>query len=553
MTFVGSIRADVTKTVFISGALVAVVAAACASPTPPGVDFGEGTRFVEAVADSQDDVGQGASIAYAADGTPYVSYFGFAAELEEGEIPLSRPVGTPFLPAVLLTSVSPEGVFTRGAVAQLDAEFQPSGVEPAFRPAKIPGLDVTPENANGTAVAVAGDGSVHVAWTSGNGVFHAVAKPGSDSVVTTVFELGFPVSQAGPVGRPSIAIDSTNQPWIAFGVTDGSDVTIDVATPDGEGWAVQDAATAGRCNGCPPPLPTAIVAPGDVPMVAFGDPVDSSVYAARLDGDEWVEELVESGASGAGMAGAVDDESAYLTFYGEAEVRLATWDGAGWTTESAAESTDPQEVSGLTAPTTGVTAREGSVWVTWQDNLGIHLIERLEGGPFTEVPVTGASAGTTPAVAASTESEGVVTLVWYEPATQDLHLGVWGDPDEILVANPSPVPTVSIAPPSAEGCGDDGKIDLEIVGTSANVFDKNCLVGPASQPFEVTFNNEGGTHNFQVLPEVGSTEVIDGTELVAGPVKQVLPLELEGADYYFQCLAHPTTMFGTLAVVKGAK
>jgi plastocyanin len=542
----------VTKRLSFVGALLVVVATACSSPTPPGANFGEGQRFIVAVVDSQDDVGQGASVTTAEDGTPFISYFGFPDELDEGEVAAPRPVGTPFLPAVLLTSVASDGVFTRGAVAQLDAEFQPNGIEPAFRPAKIPDLDLTKENANGSDIAVAADGTVHVVWTSGNGVFHAVAAPGADSVVSTVFELDLTVSQAGPVGRPSVALDAAGAPVIAFGETDGADVIVHLATQDGDAWALQDVATV-ECSGCPPPLPTAIVGPGDAPVVAYGNPVDGVVYAATPDGDDWVTEAIDDGGIGAGLAGTTDGDAAYLTFFGETGVVLATWDGSTWSTEEAAQSTTPDEVSGLDAPTTGVAAAGGDLFVTWQDDEGVHLIERPDGGTFGDVAVApSAAAGTTPAVAVT--SEGTVTLVWYAPVTHDLFMGVWGTPEEVLIANPSPVPTVSMPAPVIE-CG--GKqADLEITGNATNVFDKNCLVAPADEEFSVTFINEGGTHNFQILPEEGAASdlLITTTPDSTGPAtSETDPETLEAGSYWFQCGFHPTTMFGQLAAVKGAK
>jgi hypothetical protein len=543
----------VTKRLFPLVAAVLLVAVACSSPTPPGADFGEGERFIVAVVDSLDDVGQGAAVATAEDGTPYISYFGFPDLLEEGEIAAARPVGTPFLPAVLLTSVTSDGLFTRGAVAQNDAEFQPTGVEPAFRPAKIPGFDedLTRENANGSDVAIGPDGTVHVVWASGNGVFHGAATPGEDTVVTTVFEVGIEVSQAGPVGRPSVALDTAGVPMVAFGVTDGNDVTIHLATPDGDAWDVQDVATASQCNGCPPPLPTAIVGPGETPIVAYGDPVNESVYAATLDGDEWTTSVIDTGGIGAGMSGTTDGDAAYLTFFGDAQVRLATWDGSSWTTQNAAQSTDPEKVTGLDAPTTGVAASGDSLFITWQDNLGVHLSERAEGGSFEEIPVpTSAASGTTPSVAVT--PEGTATVVWYKPGTQDLYMGVWGSPEEVLIANPSPVPTVSSAPVIDCG-GKDAQVDLEIAADATNVFDKDCLVAPEGEPFDVVFDNQGGLHNFNLLVEAGG-DSIAATEPQNGPVVEELAVEpLDAAQYYFQCDIHPTTMFGQLAVVKGAK
>ena len=551
MTFVGSIRAVVTRRVLISGALLALLAVACSAPTPPGATFGgEGARFLTAVADSQDVVGLAPSVAVADDGTPYIAYLGFPEDVEEGEIPVPRPVGAPFLPAVLLTSVSAEGQFTRGAVAQNVPAAEPNGIEPPFRPAKVEDFNLTPENANGTAVAVAGSGAIHVVWTAGNTVSHAVAAPPEDSVLTTVFELDIPVSQAGPIGKPSIALDQAGAPWVAFGVDDGSRIAIDVATLDGDDWTVETVATTGRCDGCPPPLPTAIVNADGQPIVAWGDPVDGAVHAAVLEGEEWTDEVVQTGADGTGMAAATDGSSTFLSYYsGAGEVRLAERSGGTWSTTSAAETNDPDEVTGVEAATTGVAVHEDTIYLTWQDEEGVQLAEG-DGDTFTEVPSSGTEGGITPAVAVS--AEGMVTLAWHSPTTQDLRVGFWGELGEIMIANPSPAPTVSItAPPIV--CG--GKqVDLEIAALADLTFDKDCLVAPADEPFEVVFDNQGGLHNFDLFDEAGGISLA-ATETTTGPTTpETLPVvALDAGDYYFQCDVHPDQMFGTLAAVKGAK
>ena len=557
MTFVGSIRAVVTRRVLISGALLALLAAACSSPTPPGASFGEGQRFLTAVADSQDTVGLAPSVAVAEDGTPYIAYLGFPDELEEGEIAVPRPIGAPFLPAVLLTSVNAEGMFTRGAVAQNQPEVEPNGIEPPFRPAKVPDFDLTQENANGTGIAIAASGAVHVVWTSGNTVSHAVTspaaegQPGGDTVMSTVFELDLPVSQAGPIGKPSVALDSAGAPIVAFGVIDNSQIDIDIATLAGEEWTVETVATIARCNECPPPLPTAIVNPEGATVVAYGNPEDDAVHAAVSDGQSWTDEIVENGADGTGMGATTDGSSTFLTYYtGAGEVRLAERNSDGtWSTGAAAETNDPDEVTGVEAATTGVAVHEDTIYVAWQDEEGVQLVEG-DGQTFTAVPSSGTTGGISPSVAVS--AEGMVTLAWYSPTTQDLRVGFWGElSEEIRVANPSPAPTVSVTAPPVE-CG--GKqADLQIAGLPDNSFDKDCLVAPAGDAFEVTFDNQGGQHNFDLFDEQGGTSLA-ATEPQTGPVTETLQVDpLDEGDYYFQCDIHPTTMFGTLAAVEGAK
>ncbi len=78
--------------------ILAVLAAACGGAIPAAeVQTPEGRQFIPLVPDSIDNVGLAPSVAVDAQGLPVISYFGFPAELEEGEIPVARPVGSPFL------------------------------------------------------------------------------------------------------------------------------------------------------------------------------------------------------------------------------------------------------------------------------------------------------------------------------------------------------------------------------------------------------------------------------------------------------------------------
>jgi hypothetical protein len=84
--------------------VLGLVAAACAEPPNPQIDFGSGVRFVPMVADPLNDAGLDPSIVVDVDGGPIVAYFAFPEEVSEGSLPATRPVGSPTIPGVLMAS-----------------------------------------------------------------------------------------------------------------------------------------------------------------------------------------------------------------------------------------------------------------------------------------------------------------------------------------------------------------------------------------------------------------------------------------------------------------
>ena len=310
------------------------------------------------VADSQDDVGLGALGGRDADGLPTVSYFGFPDETEGVTPPVPRPIGAPFVPGVLLTSATEDGMFTRGAVETIE-QLTPTGINPPYIPVQVPDLPLTPENQNGTATVVGEDGTVHVAWTGPAGVSYGTVQYGSQAEVTLVYESDVELTEAGPIGRPGVALDASGTPWVAFAANSATGIDVMVARQDGERWVSEKVADATRCTGCPGPLPTGIAVAGEAPTVVFADPGAGSVRAARLEGETWTVREVESGVSGAGLSAASDGERVFAAFdSGDGAIHVATWDGA-WSVADAGPSTSP-EVADLTAFATDVSAARGA-------------------------------------------------------------------------------------------------------------------------------------------------------------------------------------------------
>jgi plastocyanin len=533
--------------------ILAVLTSACGGAIPaPQVQTPEGRRFIPLVPDSIDNVGLAPSVAVDAQGLPVISYFGFPAELDEGEIPIARPVGSPFLTtedgddagAVLLASVTPDQIWTRGAIAQ--PRETPGGVPVPFEPAAEPSLaSLTPEDAAGTDIAIAGT-DVHAAWTTDVGVFYGLGP--------TPFEIE-PVEETQGVGAPSVVVDGAGVPIVAYTVA-GPQPEVRVAERAEESWTITPVARLTRCTeGCSPPTQVALV--GEEPLVVVTDPVSGDVIAAHPEGDAWTTEVVATGATG-GASLATTGDTASIAVSTTSGVSLATGRFGSWSVEDVAPSAeaggDPAAPDGPTPPTTSVAIdSQGTTWVAWQDPGGIHLASSGEGG-FEEVELPDMSGGLHPSLAV-TEDGSSVYLAWYDSTEGDLRLGTYGEIEDLLIAAPPPLP--SVAPPPSSACGEDGQIVLDIVA-QGTAFDPTCLVAPAEEDFTINFDNQDpaatvGEHNIAIAVDEASVledPIFDG-ELVAGPdtVEYAVPAMEEGS-YFFHCDVHPS-MAGALTVVAG--
>ncbi len=455
--------------------ILAVLAAACGGAIPaPEVQTPEGRRFIPLVPDSIDNVGLAPSVAVDAQGLPVISYFGFPAVLEEGEIPVARPVGSPFLTtedgddagAVLLASVTPDQIWTRGAIAQPRAT--PGGVPVPFEPVEELSLaSLTPADAAGTDIAIAGT-DIHAVWTTDVGVFYGLGPPFENE----------PVEETEGAGAPSIVVDGAGAPIVAYTVA-GPEPEVRVAELAEDGWTTTPVTTLTPCNeGCSPPTQVALA--GGEPLVVVTDPVSGEVIAARRQGDAWTTEVVATGSTGGASLGTSGD-TASIAFSTADGVALATGGFGSWSVEDVA----PIEAAGgdqatsdvPTLPTTSVAIdADGITWVAWQDAEGIHLASSGDGG-FEEIELPDTSGGLRPSLAV-TEDGASVYLAWYDSTEEDLRLGTYGEIADLLIAAPPPLP--SVAPPPSSACGVDGQIVLDIVA-QGTTFDPTCLVAPAGE------------------------------------------------------------------------
>ncbi len=559
-----SIPADVSKRLVILSCAVALLAAACNNPPPQAtVDFGSGVAFVPFVADNLDNAGLGNAVAVDKDGIPYLSYFTFPAKLAADAIPIPRPIGAPYIStlptttqesqagaAVGVASLSANATWTRGAAAQV--QDTPHGIYIPYGPATVDSLiGATAKNTNGTNIALDANGGKHVVWTGPDGVWYA---DGTDSFTATQVYPWPRLDQAGPVGRPSVAVDADGVPWVAFGIDSATGEEIRLATRKNDKWSSEVVASTPLCSGCPQPGPVQVGFTPDGPIVVFVDASSGEVEAARQSGTAWTVEPVHAGVQASAPSLAIDkDGQPHIAYYTADAVYVATPVDAGWTDVKVADA-KPAGGSGNQAETTGVAVDDsGATYVTWYDATSgsIQLAKSDDGQTFTPVDVRRALGGAFPSVGVAPDGSHVY-LAWYDVASQDLFLGVEGSVDDLLLAQPSPTPT-SI-PSSAGTCAPTGNLALTIVA-SGTAFDLNCLAVTPGDKFTVSLENQDSVaHDFSIYPSSSDLQNPLFSSLTDPNPGQTTTKynigALDAGTYWFQCDFHPTSMTGTFIVAK---
>jgi plastocyanin len=545
----------VSKRPFALVAGLVILAAACSNvPTASTIDYGSGPRFVTTVADTLDDVGLASSVAVDANGLPFITYFGFPATVEPGEIPIPRPIGTPFLPGVLLATVDDQGMWTQGAIEQNKPDVLPNGVTVPFGPVTTEKFALSADDSNGTAIALASDGTVHAAWTMADGVYYGTTKAGGSATVSDppVYDYGAAVALAGPMSAPGIALDADGNPWIAFSVLGPTGFEVHAASLQGSRWQDQIVASEPACSDCPDPGPVGIGFLRGNPVVVFGDPVKHEVDAATPQGSAWVVDTVETKTDGLGLSVAVVGNSLYASYFtGRGAVDLAILNDHAPVTGvvGKAVNPDPSETGNDAARTAVTAGNDGTIYVAWDNgDPGVTFVSKTD---TSFEPISLGPNAVTSAHPALVASDTGVFLSWFDTLNQDLMVGEQGDVQNLIVAQPQPSLVPSFGATSTAECGKDKKVQLTLTAPAVS-FDPTCLVADAGNPFTIDFDNQdpANQHNLDVLDKQGGTS-LGSTDVATGPVKQTLDLNaLDQGDYYFQCDVHPTQMFGTLAVVK---
>ncbi|HUF58091.1 MAG TPA: hypothetical protein VMR89_01170 [Actinomycetota bacterium] len=528
---------------------IVALTAACSSAPEPAVKVPEGRQFIPMVPDSIDDVGLAPSVAVDGEGLPNISYFGFAAQLEEGDIPVARPVGSPFLQtedgedagAVLLANLTTEQIWNRGAVAQ--PRESAGGVPVPFGPAAEPSLaSLTPSSAKGTDIAISGS-DIHTTWTADTGVWYGLGPS---------FEIEA-VEETPEAGAPSMVVDGSGAPIVAYTVA-GARPEVRVAERLGERWQVTPVTTLSACGeGCPPATQVALL--GEELLVVVADPLSGELIAAQRQGDTWDTEVVATDVTG-GASVATAGDTATISFYTGSGVEVMTGRFGSWSQVASLGSGAGAAATEGAAATSGVAVDDnGNVWVSWEDGEGIHLASGADGEELEEIELPDTTGGVSPTVAI-TEDGSSVYLAWYDSENADLRLGTYAEIPDLLIAAPSPAPQPPETPDGVEGCGEDGQPVLQIVA-EGTTFDPTCLVAPAGEPFTIEFDNRDpvdatGPHNIAIAADEASvtTDPIFTGDLINGPdtVPYEVPAIPDEGSYFFRCDVHPT-MTGTLAVV----
>ena len=525
--------------------VLALGAAACAEPPTPTVDVGSGVRFLPEVADSLNDAGRYPSIVTNPDGLPVVAYFGFEEKLEEGEVPITRPVGAPSIPAVLLATVSEQGYWTRGAIAIAE---QIPNVSIAFNPAFEPSVaDLTPENVTGLAMVADGD-TYHAVWGSADGVFYAT---GSLDPATTTQAKVTRVSKSPGVG-PSIGLVG-GEPWIAFYTSTSSQATVQLATPDGDAWSDDTIANAAGCDTCR----TAVI-PADPPTIAYSNG-GAGVEVASNDGENGFVSFGVSDTGGQGLSGVAMDGAIALSYYDAAngQVSIATRGGDG-SVDTTAVSEIPEGSAAEPGAATALALGAGSALdVAWWDaDEGVRFATG-DAGSFEPID-TGTSTvdGVSPSLTVN-EDGSVMYLAWYATEEADLLVGGYGDFEDVPFAEPSPTPTgpISTQPPdTGTECTPVQGGTVTVVAQSISFTEGDCIAAASGEAFSIEFDNrdEATQHNIEIFAgeEPTGDTVFEG-DLVTGPDQATFNVPaLDAGIHAFNCVVHPT-MVGRVEVTEG--
>lgn len=525
-------------------ALALGLAAAACAQAPVAPQLGAGPGFVAQIVDPLNDAGRHPSVVVV-DDRPVIAYFAFEEQVPEGSLPEARPLTAPSLPGVMLATEQ-DGIWTRGAIAIAE---QIPNVQVAFNPAFAPSVGrLTPESVTGLQLAADATGALHAVWGSADGVFYATGT--ADPAAATQWSVER-VTRTPGLG-PSLAVDAMGMPWISYLTSTSTEASVEVATPDGGRWRLEEVARVAGCPGCR----TAMLAAADGPAVAFADGGTAVRVATRSERGRWnVTEVDGDGAQG--LAGTVTPDGIALTYFSGEEVRLATGPIEGPFAITVVASVGPEAAEAEGAGTSIAVDGAGVPWIAWTDGeagVGMATGEDADFSPLEAEPTV--LGGAMPSVA-TTDDGATRYVAWYDTGPQDLVVGMLGDLTGLAIARPSPTaagPAEPTGPPPAEECTPvvDGRVTVVAEGIAFT--DGACIEAPAGEPFTIVLDNRdaGVQHNVRIFtgPETGGETLFEG-ELITGPsqIEYQIPA-LDPGEYAYDCLVHPN-MIGRIVVGEG--
>lgn len=531
-------------------ALTALLSVGCAGATLPPVDLGTGVRFVSEVADGLSDAGRHSDIVLTPEGAPLIAYFAFPDDLDEGEVAAPRPIGSPSVPGVLLTTVDASGLWVHGAIVigadipNVDLPFNPAIDEEA--------ADIQRGSTTGISMVLGDDGRLHVAWGTSDGLWYAVGS--SDPASMSQWE----VERIGssPPGGPSIALAGSS-PFISY----ISGAELYVAQPTADGWSSSAVASAAACD-AQSPCGTGAVSSGGVPAVAY-TAADGSLSLARAVTPTWASQRVAT-AGELPDAAAMPGGGIAISYYSASEVLVAILEGDGPVIPSTVAAVDATSAGAEGAATSIAVDGGGRVAVAWYDasTLSVALAESVDGSSYASVETAGIRSAADPAVAIGADP-AQTAVVWYDVERSDLMVGRHADLADLTIALASPIPQPKpvgdgSVPTVPSDCVDavDGRVTVVAVGVAFT--DGSCIRVAADEAFVIDFDNQdpaatAGQHNIAIFPSATAlSDVLFRGDLISGPATAEYEVPaLAAGQYYFHCDVHPQ-MTGQVVVEAGA-
>ena len=367
-------------------------------------------------------------------------------------IAVTRPIGSPYIPAIGVTSLSADGIWTRGAAAQV--KDTPPGIVGPVRALRRCRRSRTspPTNSNGTDVAVGADGSLHVVWTAPDGVWYAKGPDGFTARAALRLRL---LAEAGRADRQPLRRGRRRRdPMGRVYTTNSSGQEVRVATLDGDKWTtdtVVSIPTVRRMSAARPDEDRRHARRAGRGLRRHRERMRSTSRRSR-DGDvDRRDRRRHERARARALDLAVDaDGNPIVSRTTRADNLEVTLGRDGELTADRRSprrpTASPTPRAGTSRPTAGSpSTTAGTIYVTWdaRRRRRVRLGRRLDLHADRDRDRRPATA---PTRRVATNADGsAVYVAWYDTVTKALMMGVQGDPGDIGSPQPSPAPLARFA------------------------------------------------------------------------------------------------------------